>query len=117
MQNFLVLWALPPDPRASGGWGLCPQAPRLQRLGASPPDPHWPPASGGSALRLPKQPPIANFRLRACACPYFEKINSKKNDGIQTRYLMVKFQHYLRKLFIQAFKIFVQITIGISRFK
>ena len=49
------------DPRVSGGWGLCPQTPSLLRLGASPPDPHWPPAAGtqppdpqnsSSALRI-----------------------------------------------------------------
>ena len=57
MQNFRALGALPPDPRASGGWGLCPQTPSLRQLGASPPDPHWPPAAGGSAPRPPKQPP------------------------------------------------------------
>ena len=28
MQNFRALGALPPDPRASGGWGYCPQNPR-----------------------------------------------------------------------------------------
>ena len=39
MQNFRALGALPPDPRASGGWGLCPQTPRLRPLGASPPGP------------------------------------------------------------------------------
>ena len=33
------------------------------------------------------------------------------------RYLMVKFPVYLRKFLIQAFKISVQITIGISRLK
>ena len=27
-------------------------------LGAPPPDPHWPPAAGGSAPRPPKQPPL-----------------------------------------------------------
>ena len=27
MQNFQELGAPPPDPRASGGWGLCPQTP------------------------------------------------------------------------------------------
>ena len=27
MQNFRALGAPPPDPRASGGWGLCPQTP------------------------------------------------------------------------------------------
>ena len=52
MQNFPALGALPPDPRASGGWGLCPQTPSLRRLGAKPPDP-------------PNSPPIANFWLRA----------------------------------------------------
>ena len=31
--------------------------PCLQRLGASPPHTHWPPAAGGSAPRPPKQPP------------------------------------------------------------
>ena len=36
-------------------------------------------------------------------CRYFKKINSTKNDGIQIRYLMVKFQLYLRKLIIQGF--------------
>ena len=44
LQNFrrIRLGALPPDPRASGGWGLCPQTPGapdplgLRRLGASP---------------------------------------------------------------------------------
>ena len=39
MQNFRALGAPPPDPRASGGWGLFLQTPSLQRLGASPPDP------------------------------------------------------------------------------
>ena len=57
MQNFQALGAPPPEPRASGGWGLCPQTPSLRRLGALPPDPHWPPAAGGSAPRPPKQPP------------------------------------------------------------
>ena len=54
MQNFRALGALPLDPRASGGWGLCPQTPSLRQLGASPPD-------------LQFSPPIANFWLRACA--------------------------------------------------
>ena len=57
MQNFRALGAPPPHPRASGGWGLCPQTPSLRWLGASPPDPHWPPAAGGSAPTPPKQPP------------------------------------------------------------
>ena len=29
MQNFRALGAPPPGPRASGGWGLCPQTPSL----------------------------------------------------------------------------------------
>ena len=33
------------------------------------------------------------------------------------RYLMIKIQLYLRKLLIQAFKISIQIIIGISRLK
>ena len=44
MQNFRALGAPPPDPRASGGWGLCPQTPiGLRRLGAQPPDPQTAP--------------------------------------------------------------------------
>ena len=40
MQNFQALGALSPNPRASGGWGLCPQTPNsLRLLGAPPPDP------------------------------------------------------------------------------
>ena len=61
MQNFRALGAPPPDPRASGGWGLCPQTPSHRQLGASPPDPHWSPAAGGSAPRPPKQPPHCEF--------------------------------------------------------
>ena len=57
MQNFRALGALPPNPRASGGWGLCPQTPSLRQLGASPPDPHWPSAAGGSAPRPPNTAP------------------------------------------------------------
>ena len=65
MQNFRALGAPPPDPRASGGWGLRPQTPAsgswglspqtpfgLRRLGAPPPDPQ-------------NSPLIANFWLRA----------------------------------------------------
>ena len=38
MQNFRALEAPPPDPRVSGGWGLCPQTPiGLRRLVAPPP--------------------------------------------------------------------------------
>ena len=55
MQNFRALEAPPPDPCASGGWGRSPQTPSLRQLGASSPDPRWPPATGGP--RPPRQPP------------------------------------------------------------
>ena len=62
MQNFRALGAPPPEHRASGGWGLCPQTPSLRQLGASPPDP-------------PNSPPIANFWLRACICKLLDVNN------------------------------------------
>ena len=73
MQNFRALGAPPPHPRASGGWGLCPQTPSLRRLGASPPDPHWPPAAGGSAPRPPKQPPPLRISGYAPVCESYDK--------------------------------------------
>ena len=69
MQNFRALGAPPPEPCASGGWGLCPQTPSLRRLGAPPPDPPNTP------------PPNANFWLRACVCHwYFRKFCGLKPD-------------------------------------
>ena len=55
IQNFEALEAPP------GGF-----TPSLQRLEASPPDPHWLPAAGGPPPD-PQNilPPIANFWLRA----------------------------------------------------
>jgi len=45
-KNRRALGARPPDPLASGGWGLCPQTPiGLRRLRAPPPDPHNSPPS------------------------------------------------------------------------
>ena len=64
--KFSSAGAPPPDPRASGGWGLCPQTPSLRRRGASLPNPHWPPATGGSHPDPQTAPGIANFWLRAC---------------------------------------------------
>ena len=52
MQNFRALGAPPPYPRASGGWGLCPQTPSLRPLGALSPDPHWPPVAFKAAPQL-----------------------------------------------------------------
>ena len=51
MQNFLALGAALPDPRTSGGWGLCSQ----------------PPTSGGWGHR--PQTPIGPWRLRASPRP------------------------------------------------
>ena len=45
-------------------WGLRPQTPVPPAAGGLPPNPQ-PPAAGGEAPRPPKQPPIANFWLRA----------------------------------------------------
>ena len=50
-----------PDPRASGGWRLCPQITSLRREGASLPVLQWFTADGGSAPRPPKQPPHCEF--------------------------------------------------------
>ena len=63
-----------PDPRASGGWGLCPQTPSLQQLGASPPDPHWPAAAGGSAPRSPQTaPPLRISGYAPKLEPYYQR--------------------------------------------
>ena len=68
-QNFRALGAPPPNPRASGGWGLCPKTPiGRRRLGDPPPDPQ-------------NSPPIANFWLRAWCEDVFVELCS--HDGIQ----------------------------------
>ena len=48
----------------SSAGGSAPRPPCLRRLGALPPNPQAPTA-GGFAPRPPKQPPLANFWLRA----------------------------------------------------
>ena len=64
-----------PDPRAFGGWGLCPQPPSFWRPGALPPDPRWPPAAVGSAPRPPKQlPPLRIFGYASVTSPYLDQI-------------------------------------------
>ena len=80
MQNFRALEAPPPDPRASGGWGLCPQTSSLRQLEAPPPDPHWPLAAGGSAPRPPKQLPHCEFlTTRLCVVSLlFNRLKFKK---------------------------------------
>ena len=75
MQNFRALGAPPKR------W-LCPQTPSLQQLGALPPDPHWPPAAGGSAPRPPKQPPHCEFlATRLHSYTYFAQDNTQKSGS------------------------------------
>ena len=69
MQNFRALGAPPPDPHASGGWGLCPQTPTLRRLGASPPDPqNSPPDCEFLATRLIGAITIKNEEQKKAPC-------------------------------------------------
>ena len=49
----------------SNAGGSTPRLLCLRRLGALPPDPHWPPAAGGYVPDPHISPPIANFWLRA----------------------------------------------------
>ena len=65
MQNFRALGARPPDPRAYGAWGLCPQTPSLRRLGLCPQTPIGLRRLGAPPPDPPNSPPIANFWLRA----------------------------------------------------
>ena len=58
MQKFPALWAPPPDPRVSGGWGLCPQTPSLRRLGARPQTPIGLRRLGAPPLDPPNSPPL-----------------------------------------------------------
>ena len=71
MQNFRALGAQPPDHRASGGWGLCPQTPiGLQRLGAPSPDPQISPP-----LRISGYAPVNCITLfKALIAGYFLKM-------------------------------------------
>ena len=51
--------------------------------------------------------PLLTYKTAAGAAyrrRYFRKISSKKNDGIQVRYPIVKFQLYLRKLSFKLLK-------------
>ena len=58
---------------AGGKWAkFRPQAPSLWRLGALPPDPHWPPAARGSA---PKQPPHCEFLATRLAIIQYSRPN------------------------------------------
>ena len=103
MQNFQALGALPPGPRASGGWGLCPQTLVPPAAGDSPPNPQ-PPVAGGYAPRPPKHPPIANFWLRACY-----KVRNR-GEGYS---VLVNYQLFLSNLFSLASpKLFFFINCG-----
>ena len=55
MQKFWAPIIFAKKKSASSGRGLCPQTPNLRQVGASPPDPHWPPAAGA----LPQTPETA----------------------------------------------------------
>ena len=55
--KFLSAGGSAPKPPCLRRLGALPQTSSLWQLGAKPPDPHWPPAAGGSASRPPKQPP------------------------------------------------------------
>ena len=57
-------------PRASGGWGLCPQILSLRQLGALPPDPHWPPAAGAPPPDPQTAPPHCEFLATRLAVSY-----------------------------------------------
>ena len=61
MQNFRALGALPPDPRVSGGWELCPQTPQPPAAGGFAPRPSLASGGWGFAPRPPKQPPHCEF--------------------------------------------------------
>ena len=64
MQNFRALEAPPPDPRDSGGWGLCPQTPiGLQRLDAPNHPPTQPPNCEFLATRLRNT--VVRFRTKS----------------------------------------------------
>ena len=83
--KFRALGARSPDPRASGGWGLCPHTPiGLWQLGALPPDPqNSPPHCEFLAARLipihkkgdtNKIPTTTQFRYSRKFDKIFEKI-------------------------------------------
>ena len=95
MQNFRALGAPLPDPRASGGWGLCPQTMlasggiglRFGLIGLHWPLAHWPPAAGGSAPRPPKQPPHCEFlATRLLVVEDFESLFVIERSIWYTRY-------------------------------
>ena len=60
--KFSIAGVSTPRPRASGSWKLCPQT--------------------HNVLTLPKQPPIADFLLRACATRF--AATSKSENALKT---------------------------------
>ena len=90
MQNFRALGALPPDTRASGG---------------SPPDPHWPLATGGSAPRHPKQPPHCEFlatrlQVKKQKFPHYRYLTPKL-EVIETPNLVCELFGYFSPIFLE----------------
>ena len=63
MQNFRALGAPPPNPRASGGWELCPQTPSLRQTPKQPSElrPQTPKQPSELRPQTPKQPPHCEF--------------------------------------------------------
>ena len=65
---FVRLGLRPLTPVPPAARGPCPQTPSLWQLGNLPPDPHYPPAAGGSAPRPPKQLPPLRISGNAPVC-------------------------------------------------
>ena len=76
-------------------------------------------SSGTAAYRYSnkKVAPLPLLASKTAAAAATLKKQRIKNDGIQIRYLMMKFQLSLRKYIIKAFKILVQVKIGTNRLK
>ena len=66
MQNFRALEAPPPDPRASGSWGLCPRPPASSVWGLLPQTPKTVPPIANSWLLayVPVLLPLAIFMTK-----------------------------------------------------
>ena len=89
MQNFRALGAPPLDPRASGGWGLCPQTPSLRQLAA--PSPHWP-----RQLRAP--PPDPQTALPHCEFLATRLVTALGNLFVLHNYKVSNFQVVTRSM-------------------
>ena len=86
MQNFRALGAPPPDPRASSGWGLCPQTPSLRRRLGGPDPQNSPPLriSGYAPARNPYHVTDCHKNLRYDL--YVPHLSSKCQVSIFNRF-------------------------------